>query len=868
MPAGTTFRFLLLISALLGASVFVYNTVYLAFAPGADRAQAAYEQCSAAAGRTGEDGRTVDYLGSFLTCTAEVERTKAPWVVAGVVLLLALAGLLYWAEPRVQVRKHGLVAFAPGDAEGAALVRLLHELVAEAGLRRPPRFFLRRSWGSVTARAFGRAGWYAVVLDAGLVMQFRPDPARLRALVLHELAHLRNRDTDIACLTRSLNWAFLPLGVLPLAVGLIGIAPGDALGVGLRAAVLLGLVLLTSQAVLRSREHGADVRAASWSGVRQDLLAAIAVAVDIRRPWWKGPRNFHPTKEQRIHLVHHPDQLFRIGFWECCAAGLAAMSAGSGFLILWWLTVHEADPLQSRWAAALVVSPAVAAVVGLGAWRTAARSDGTVREIMLPALGLTVGLVLGRALAVNSGMETDSSWPFSSGDPAALLPALSLAAVLVLFTWWATQVAVAWGAPAGAAAPRRTRWAVGWVAASLILSVTIALWTVLTDTADWLTTIGEGVSADHRAVAQVAPAGPYWLWSAVHHPLLLRFAQWTPLALALVTVWAVPLAARLRAAPRQTRAAGSVADTRTGVWSDWPFVVTLACLAATAAFIGGTLVSRLLIHSGIPERTRTMDGFLHAFTHGNLVAAMLLQGLVALATAALLVRRHGSTAALYGLMAAFLTGCLVTAVFFGGVLAAGCVDALALRPAECGGIALPFVRNTLLRILLGGTACSLIALTAGAVALSVRRRLRRTSRPQPAAEALAHGMVYEGRLTARRVGLSALLLAGSVALFACTTDPTDRPVGPPMGGIEEVRSACRQYDELLGSLDALTTAEVHTRLDEASQLAVRGREPALALAFTEHFRAALEGDAAAFEAHGERIEQRCATAGVVLVNLP
>ncbi|MFF4098599.1 M48 family metalloprotease [Streptomyces sp. NPDC001903] len=830
--------------------------MYLALAPGADRAQEIYEQCSAAAGRTGGNGA---FLDSFLTCTAEYERTKAPWVLVGIALLLALAGLLYWADPKVHVRRHDLTAFAPeADAEQAALMGRLHELVTEAGLHRPPRFLLRLSRREATAHAFGRAGWYAVVLNAGFVTLFRADPARFRAVLLHELAHLRNRDTDIECLTRSLTWAFLPLGVLPLAVGLIGSPPQDALGVGLRAAVLLGLVLLTSQAVLRVREYGADARAASWV-VREDLLTALEAAADNGRPWWKALRGNHPTTEQRIRMVHHPERLFRIGFWECCAAGMAAMSAGSGFLILWWLTAHEADPLNSRWAAALVVSPAIAAVIGLGVWRTP-QSGHTLRDTALPALGLAAGLALGRPLAVDRGVGAVSPWPPSSEGMTAALWALSLAVILVFFVWWAAQSSAVWGAPA---APRRRLWVVGWAAASLILSVVIASWMVLTDTADRLGTIAEGVRAEHRTVAQVAPAGPYWLWSAVQHPLVLRFAQWTPLVLALVVVWALPLAARLHPPPRSATAGRSAAETAAGGRSAWPFVIVVTCLAATAAFLGGTLVSRFLIHSGISERTRTMDGFLLAFTHGNLVAAMFLQGLVAVSTVAVLRTRHGRMAVPYGLMAAFLTGCLVTAVFFGGVLAAGCVDALALRPAACSGISVPLVRNTLLRILVGGTACSLLAITVGGVACAVRRRSRPESPPRPVAEGAT-----EGRLTARRVGLAALLLAGSVTVFACTTDKTDGSFGPPPGGLEEVRSACRHYDELLGSLDVLTTPEMHTRLDEASQLAVRGGEPALALTFMEHFKAALEGDSAAFETHGERINETCGAAGVVLVNLP
>ncbi|MFK0258318.1 M48 family metalloprotease [Streptomyces sp. NPDC090445] len=57
--------------------------------------------------------------------------------------------------------------------------------------------------GSVNGLTFGRAGKRYVMLSRGLITLHRTDPEALRAIVLHELAHLRNRDVDIAYLDRS-----------------------------------------------------------------------------------------------------------------------------------------------------------------------------------------------------------------------------------------------------------------------------------------------------------------------------------------------------------------------------------------------------------------------------------------------------------------------------------------------------------------------------------------------------------------------------------------------------------------------------------------------------------------------------------------
>lgn len=47
-PDGVKFRFVLLVTALLATSAFVYNLLYYAVAPGADDAVADYQRCIAA----------------------------------------------------------------------------------------------------------------------------------------------------------------------------------------------------------------------------------------------------------------------------------------------------------------------------------------------------------------------------------------------------------------------------------------------------------------------------------------------------------------------------------------------------------------------------------------------------------------------------------------------------------------------------------------------------------------------------------------------------------------------------------------------------------------------------------------------------
>ena len=107
---------------------------------------------------------------------------------------------------------------------------------------------------------------------------------RARAVVAHELGHLRNRDVGR---TYTALRAAVVVGALAVVllvdamsrVGSVGLAPGW------RTLVLTVLTGLTMLAVLRSREHDADLRAAMWVPVG---LAAAPTKTDrtFRWSWW------------------------------------------------------------------------------------------------------------------------------------------------------------------------------------------------------------------------------------------------------------------------------------------------------------------------------------------------------------------------------------------------------------------------------------------------------------------------------------------------------------------------------------------------------------------------------------------------------
>ena len=127
----------------------------------------------------------------------------------------------------------------------------------------------------------------------GLVTRQIADPPAFRAVVRHELAHLRNRDVGPHVRDhRRSGTRSCSSGVLPFAVVVSTSRQRHLVALGWRLLALAALVYLTRNAVLRAREVYADVRASVPDGREGALRRILGGLPRARRvavaPLWSG----------------------------------------------------------------------------------------------------------------------------------------------------------------------------------------------------------------------------------------------------------------------------------------------------------------------------------------------------------------------------------------------------------------------------------------------------------------------------------------------------------------------------------------------------------------------------------------------------
>ena len=126
-------------------------------------------------------------------------------------------------------------------------------------------------------------------------MKQAADPPAFRAIIRHELAHIRNRDVGITYFTLAVWYAFLLVAVLPLRRRRCSARTSLDLERHLATrACSPRLVYLTRNAVLRSREVYADLRASVPDGPGR---GAAARAGELPRP----AARIRLTRVRRVH---------------------------------------------------------------------------------------------------------------------------------------------------------------------------------------------------------------------------------------------------------------------------------------------------------------------------------------------------------------------------------------------------------------------------------------------------------------------------------------------------------------------------------------------------------------------------------------
>ncbi|MFC9590878.1 M48 family metalloprotease [Streptomyces sp. NPDC056944] len=546
LPSGTAVRFALLIAAMATVSALLVNgtsSVLLSSVRWEELQE--YGDCHARATREAARERGSDSgiripteldMGDCEDPRVGASRLVTAGVSAG--LLLGLLGA-YVTLPRYRIRRRGYRPLTGMPDLSAYLAGLL----AESGVHARVGFLAEPLNPVVHALAFGRLGRRRVVLSGGLMTLYSLDRGAFRSIVLHELAHIRNRDLDIAFLTLFLWRASLPtLGALtvvavPSALFLGAAFAGSVLAFAVQIVLLGAVVTLLKNAVLRSRELYADARVTEWEGSADGLLRLFG-DVPARRGGGsgRGLLRVHPSRARRGLALADRGVLYEIGFWDMCAVGAAGAflydmarlgPIGGG---------SQAGPLTEL-AATVLAGSLVVGAAGTVLWQALAHAPGSLTPARIRQAGLGLGLGLG-VFRLLSPSEAFSLVSVGGRGASLALPYLLLAS---LCGWalvrWLVLVARAWEPVLGRnRRPRRVLWIVLAAGTAGVLPLAGFLLTLPAMTLYAAVFIapslpgavvfvgGAGVLALTRITTQLMPA----MLTAAVLPLVGQYVSWRP----------------------------------------------------------------------------------------------------------------------------------------------------------------------------------------------------------------------------------------------------------------------------------------------------------------------------------------------------
>jgi hypothetical protein len=423
---------------------------------------------------------------SYLRCMAGVEHQRALFALGGALAIVALGLMLMPLLAYRLLRRAG--PLRPADT---ALTGRVAELARNFGIRRVPAVVVG-DWRLREPFTIRTVGAVRIVVPPG----FRRLPSEQRdAVIRHELAHVRGRDVTLVWLTRGLWWAGVPALAAPpiLLFGphiaaypavlveaplpLLKVIMGDPYWWNhvLRSVLLLGVAMTVARAVLRSREHEADL-CAGRNGGRAGLLALLRDQVRPAPSRWRSAfhrlRAVHPSAERRLAALGDPDSTMALRARDTASAGLLigmtvpvlyhTIPARVDYGLLWGNAAHLAG---------LLAGVLFALVAGTMIWRAVLIAERAGRTPRLRSATLALAAATGVGLVAQvSGTHLIGMGIFGDRFILTLLPlAVGGAAAL------SGVLAQAWTTIAGPV-PRRGWWVA--IAGLNAVLFTGALWTV------------------------------------------------------------------------------------------------------------------------------------------------------------------------------------------------------------------------------------------------------------------------------------------------------------------------------------------------------------------------------------------------------
>ena len=439
-PSDTTFRFLLLIAAIVGVSLLAFDWLYGQFADLRAEA-AALIACSAGLPTDPTQVATDAQLVAFRSCLAAVNGTRLDAVLLGMVALVIGGGVAYGIAVARLRRRYRVL----DRADAPELVAQIDALAGEMGVTPAPGLRWQPLDRRALGLAFGRPGHRELALTGGLVPLTVRDPAAFRAIVLHELAHLRNRDVDLSYYAIGIFRAVLVLAILPFALALLRTLlsdPGTVFSFVWRFTVLLPLVYVIRSGILRAREHDADLRA---STLEPEIRRVLASARDHTPSKLRRLIAWHPSAARRVAVIDDPSPLLHLGVLDAFGVGIVGSLAYEEVATL--VGYFGFESFTTRALSGLAFGPLVGIIVALGVWRQTfaflATGRGPVRVAWL-GLALAAGLFVGQRLSLLTAISDDSV--ILRPDPAPFYVWLAVLVTVgaLLFGAWLVAASRMW----------------------------------------------------------------------------------------------------------------------------------------------------------------------------------------------------------------------------------------------------------------------------------------------------------------------------------------------------------------------------------------------------------------------------------------
>jgi Zn-dependent protease with chaperone function len=397
LPSPTTARFLLLVVVFLTVGLFVGSAGFTRYF-GRSYVLAQFRCFQATAGAS----TVLDRGEALADCRRRAELRRVAGSLTGAIFGAGIVLVVVGAHPLFVTRRRKLHPLSEVLPEAAARVT---EVASDGGMRSPVPVAMIGAAAQRDAFSYGLRNRRRIALPPAAAVRWR-DEGFFDHLVRHEFAHHIRGDVAWAWFARASIYALLPLLLLPV-VFVIG-NPGQSAYLrdySWRMVLLAGITLLVSRALLRSREHEADLLAAGLShdvAGTQSLIRRFVTSPNRRG--WRSLLAYHPAASHRLEVLAEPERAVQVTFLDAFAAALLAALSIPLLRELFERVLVGANDSTSK---ALVATVTITGLllgfsVGAGLVRAALaiRVVGGKLQVLPPAFGVAIGLVAGQVASL------------------------------------------------------------------------------------------------------------------------------------------------------------------------------------------------------------------------------------------------------------------------------------------------------------------------------------------------------------------------------------------------------------------------------------------------------------------------------------